>query len=71
MMLASDPRFPRARMIALAERLYPGMSQPRTFDAWLRETPLHAERFFAQVDARLRERALAGTSTPNTTIHSR
>lgn len=57
MMLASHPRFDRARMLALAERLQPGIAKPAQFDRWLRTTPVQAERFMRLVDAALRERA--------------
>lgn len=57
--LASHHRFDRTRMLALAERLCPGMSSPAMFGRWLKVTPLHAERLVALLDARLRERALA------------
>jgi antitoxin (DNA-binding transcriptional repressor) of toxin-antitoxin stability system len=53
--LASHERFNRTRMLALAERLHPGMSAPQNFGAWLRTTPVLAERFLALLDARLRE----------------
>jgi hypothetical protein len=59
MILASHHRFDRMRMLALAERLWPGMSGPAMFGRWLKDAPLHAERFVALLDARLRERALA------------
>ncbi len=53
--LASHERFNRTRMLALAERLHPRMSDPQSFGAWLRTTPVLAERFLALLDARLRE----------------
>lgn len=56
MMLASDARFDRPHMLALAERLAPGMSRARSFGAWLAATPVRAERVLALLDARLRER---------------
>jgi prevent-host-death family protein len=59
MILASDPRFDRLRMIALAERLAPGMSRTKAFGAWLATTPVQAERFAALLDARMRELSLA------------
>jgi len=57
LILASHRRFDRTRMLALAERLHPGMSSPAMFGRWLKATPLHAERFVALLEARLRERA--------------
>src|SRR6202158_2977355 len=43
-MLASAEGFDRTRMLALAERLSPGMSTPRGFGRWLAGTPVRAER---------------------------
>lgn len=54
-MLASEHDFDRTRMLALAERLHPGMTTPATFNRWLAHTPVHAARFLPQLAARLRE----------------
>lgn len=54
-MLASEHGFERTRMLALAERLHPGMTTPATFNRWLARTPVHAARFLPQLAARLRE----------------
>ncbi len=54
-MLASENGFDRTRMLALAERLYPGMTAPATFNRWLAHTPVHAARFLPQLAARRRE----------------
>jgi len=53
-MLASEDGFDRARMLALAERLRPGMSTPTEFSRWLARSPVQAARFLALVEARLR-----------------
>jgi antitoxin (DNA-binding transcriptional repressor) of toxin-antitoxin stability system len=53
-MLASQPEFDRARMLALAERLHPGMSTPPEFGRWLERTPVQAARFLPMLRARLR-----------------
>ncbi|MEK6593131.1 MAG: type II toxin-antitoxin system Phd/YefM family antitoxin [Pseudomonadota bacterium] len=53
-MLASEHDFDRTRMLALAERLHPGMTTPATFNRWLARTPVHAARFLPQLAARLR-----------------
>lgn len=44
-MLASQPEFDRVRLLALAERLHPGMSTPEEFGRWLAKGPLRAARF--------------------------
>lgn len=56
-MLASENGFDRTRMLALAERLYPGMTAPATFNRWLAYTPVHAARFLPQLAARRNESA--------------
>lgn len=56
-MLASENGFDRTRMLALAERLYPGMTAPATFNRWLAHTPVHAARFLPQLAARRNESA--------------
>ena len=53
-MLASQPEFDRYRLLALAERLEPGMSRPEKFRQWLDESPLRAARFLPMVRAQLR-----------------
>lgn len=54
-MLASEHGFDRTRMLALAERLYPGMTTSATFNSWLAHTPVQAARFLPQLAARLHE----------------
>lgn len=54
-MLASENGFDRTRMLALAERLQPGMTAAATFNRWLAHTPVHAARFLPQLAARRNE----------------
>jgi antitoxin (DNA-binding transcriptional repressor) of toxin-antitoxin stability system len=56
-MLASQNNFDRPRMLALAERLYPGTSTPAGFSRWLSSSPIHAARFLPMLHARMQERA--------------
>jgi antitoxin (DNA-binding transcriptional repressor) of toxin-antitoxin stability system len=44
-MLASLPEFDRPRMLALAERLSPGMNSVERFGDWLRHSPVDPARF--------------------------
>lgn len=53
-MLASQEGFDRARMLALAERLEPGMSAAEAFGRWLAQAPVQAGRFLPLLRARLR-----------------
>lgn len=55
-MLASARGFDAPRMLALAERLSPGMSQPVTLSSWLATAPLHAERLLSMAEQRVAER---------------
>ncbi len=55
-MLASQVGFDRTRMLALAERLQPGMSTPQKFGRWLERTPVQAARFLPLLKARMRAR---------------
>ena len=54
-MLASESGFDRARMLALGERLHPGMSQPAAFGRWLAHAPVQAARLLPMLAARMRE----------------
>jgi hypothetical protein len=51
-MLASHADFDRPRMLALAERLHPGMSTTATFNRWLARTPVHAARLLPMLRQR-------------------
>jgi antitoxin (DNA-binding transcriptional repressor) of toxin-antitoxin stability system len=53
-MLASVTGFDRTRMLALAERLHPGMSTPAEFGRWLAGSPVHAGRLLPMIEARMR-----------------
>ncbi len=48
-MLASQQGFDRTRMLALAERLYPGMSTLEQFSKWLACTPVQAARLLPMI----------------------
>ena len=54
-MLATESGFDRARMLALAERLHPGMSRPAAFGRWLAHAPVHAARLLPMLAARMRD----------------
>jgi prevent-host-death family protein len=56
-MLASLDGFDRTRMLALAERLYPGTSTPDGFSRWLSNSPIQAARFLPMLHARIQEHA--------------
>ena len=53
-MLASVDGFDRQRMLALAERLSPGMSTAAGFNRWLAGAPVHAERFLPMLRAKMK-----------------
>ena len=55
-MLASQEDFDRPRMLALAERLYPGTSTPAGFSHWLASSPIQAARFLPMLSARMQEK---------------
>lgn len=53
-MLASQPEFDRVRLLALAERLSPGMTGPEAFGRWLEHAPVKPARLLPLVRAELR-----------------
>lgn len=53
-MLASETDFDRARMLALAERLHPGMSKSAMFGRWLAHSPVQAARLLPMLATRMR-----------------
>jgi hypothetical protein len=53
-MLASAPGFDRRAMLALAESLHPGASEPAVFARWLRRSPVRPSRFFPMLEVELR-----------------
>lgn len=56
-MLGSMPGFDNVRMLALAERLHPGMSRPEVLGKWLAKSPVDPSRFFPMLEARMNEYA--------------
>lgn len=52
-MLASQPEFDRVRLLSLAERLCPGMTQPEEFSHWLEDAPVKAARLLPMVRAEM------------------
>lgn len=53
-MLGSMADFDNVRLLALAEQLYPGMSEPEVFAKWLGESPLDPARFLPMLEQRMR-----------------
>jgi DNA-binding phage protein len=53
-MLASAPSFDRRAMLALAESLYPGASEPEVFARWLKRSPVRPSRFLPMLEIALR-----------------
>lgn len=56
-LLASAPGQDRPGLLALAERLHPGASEPAVFARWLECSPLRPTRFFALLDQSSRHAA--------------
>jgi len=56
-MLASDAQFDRRALLALAERLHPGASEPSVFGQWLQRSPLRPARFLPLLEAEARHAA--------------
>lgn len=54
-MLASQPEFDRPRLLALAERLHPGMTLTQEFGKWLVASRVRPARFLPMVRARRAE----------------
>lgn len=54
-MLASQDSFDRSRMLALAERLYPGISTSAGFSRWLASAPIQAARFLPMLSVRMQK----------------
>jgi hypothetical protein len=52
-MLASMPQFDRRGLLALAERLHPGVSEPVVFNRWLERSPVRPSRFLPLLDSHL------------------
>jgi glucuronate isomerase len=49
-MLASVPGYGRRTLLALAEQLHPGSSEPAVFTQWLDRSPLRPSRFLPLLD---------------------
>jgi hypothetical protein len=56
-MLASVAGYDRRGLLALAERLHPGSSEPAVFTQWLERSPLRPSRFLPQLNAENRHAA--------------
>ena len=50
-MLAGTPDFDRRSLLALAETLHPGATEPAVFARWLAHSPLRPSRFLPMVSA--------------------
>lgn len=48
-MLASSPEFERRSLLALAETLHPGATEPAVFARWLEASPVRPSRFLPMV----------------------
>jgi hypothetical protein len=49
-MLASDPGYDRRDLLALAESLHPGASEPAVFAQWLKHSPVRPSRFLPMLE---------------------
>jgi hypothetical protein len=49
-MLASTDGRDRRRLLALAEQIHPGASEPAVFNRWLERSPLRPTRFLSSLD---------------------
>jgi hypothetical protein len=56
-MLASDAQFDRRGLLALAEQLHPGASEPAVFGQWLLRSPLSPSRFLPMLEVEARHAA--------------
>jgi prevent-host-death family protein len=56
-LLASLRGMPRPMLLALAERLHPGMTRREVFARWLERTPLRAARFVPMLRKRMADAA--------------
>lgn len=56
-MLASVAGYDRRGLLALAELLHPGSSEPAVFSQWLERSPLRPSRFLPQLNAERRHAA--------------
>jgi len=56
-MLAGEPGVDRRGLLALAERLHPGMTEPAVFTLWLDRSPLRPSRFLPLLEMERRHAA--------------
>ena len=56
-MLASVPAFDRRNLLALAEQLHPGASEPVVFEHWLKRSPLRPSRFLPMLAVEMKHAA--------------
>lgn len=56
-MLASVPAFDRRGLLALAERLHPGASEPAVFAQWLKRSAVRPARFLPMLEMELKHAA--------------
>ena len=56
-MLASTRDFDRRSLLALAEELHPGASEPTVFARWLKASPLRPSRFLPMLGVRVKRAA--------------
>ena len=47
----------RRGLLALAEKLRPGSSEPDSFELWLKRSPLHPSDFFPRLERAMRQEA--------------
>jgi hypothetical protein len=56
-MLASVPELDRRGLLALAEQLHPGASEPAVFAKWLERSPVRPSRFLPMLAMELKHAA--------------
>jgi hypothetical protein len=56
-MLASSAGFDRRGLLALADQLHPGASEPAVFARWLKSSPVRPSRFLPPLDAAINRAA--------------
>jgi len=56
-MLASVTEFDRRGLLALAESLHPGASEPAVFAQWLKRSPVRPSRLLPMVEQEVRHAA--------------
>lgn len=56
-MLASVPELNRRELLALAEQLHPGASEPAVFEQWLKRSPVRPSRFLPMLSMEMKHAA--------------